>query len=276
MGIHQTDPSHPKITAQPLIYIIGQTAIGKTAIAAKLAHHLNLPIISADSRQVYKHLNIGTGKDLHLFAQYTPAISYHMIDIIHPRNQFSVFDYQNMVYQLLNKFAKKNHGAIIVGGSGLYINSILFDYRFNRARHRSDNLDTPQDNCFSADYRPPKVFILKMAKWYGNQRIEERLTERLAQGMIKEVENLITLHSLSHERLEKFGLEYRYCSRYLQGRLDFQGLHEKLYTEIKRFAKRQRLWFRKAYKIFPSSQLIDCNNTNSVYDTIQNHLNHNG
>ncbi len=111
-----------------LIVILGPTASGKTALAAKLAYDLNSEIISADSRQVYKGMNIGTGKDLNQYNIDGKQIGYHLIDIIEPENEFSLFEFQNKFYEVFVKLTQKKILPIMVGGTGLYLESVLVEY----------------------------------------------------------------------------------------------------------------------------------------------------
>jgi len=114
-----------------LIVILGATATGKTNLAVKIADKYNGEIISADSRQIYKKLNIGTGKDYDEYIIYDKKIHYNLIDIIEPDIDYSVFQFQNDFKRAYNKIRSKNKIPILCGGTGLYIESILLDYPLN-------------------------------------------------------------------------------------------------------------------------------------------------
>ena len=114
-----------------LIVILGATATGKTNLAVKIADKYNGEIISADSRQIYKRLNIGTGKDYDEYVINDKKIHYHLIDIIEPDIDYSVFQFQNDFKRAYNKIRSKNKIPILCGGTGLYIESILLDYPLN-------------------------------------------------------------------------------------------------------------------------------------------------
>ena len=114
--------------AKNLIVILGPTASGKTHLAAKLAYDLHGEIISADSRQVYKNMNIGTGKDLSEFVINNRIIPYHMIDIIEPEDEFNLFEFQKRFYSVFNNLQEKKMLPVLVGGTGLYLESVLCDY----------------------------------------------------------------------------------------------------------------------------------------------------
>jgi len=114
--------------AKNLIVILGPTASGKTHLAAKLAYDLHGEIISADSRQVYKNMNIGTGKDLSEFVINNRIIPYHIIDIIEPEDEFNLFEFQKRFYSVFNNLQEKKMLPVLVGGTGLYLESVLCDY----------------------------------------------------------------------------------------------------------------------------------------------------
>src|ERR1035438_2038158 len=107
-----------------LITILGPTATGKTSLAAHLAYHINGEIISADSRQVFKHMNIGTGKDYSDYIVNRKAIPFHLIDIAEPGEEFSVFDFRKNFINAFTEITSKNKSAILCGGTGLYIESV--------------------------------------------------------------------------------------------------------------------------------------------------------
>lgn len=113
-----------------LIVIAGPTATGKTAIAAELAHRLGTAVVSADSRQVYRGLDLGTGKDLHEYARFSPPVPYRLIDIADPRGTYSLFQYQRDCYAALEELAESGHGAaVLAGGTGMYLEAVLRRFR---------------------------------------------------------------------------------------------------------------------------------------------------
>ncbi|MGA8265127.1 MAG: isopentenyl transferase family protein, partial [Ignavibacteriaceae bacterium] len=122
-----------------LITILGPTATGKTKLAAKLAKEFDGEIISADSRQVYREMNIGTGKDLKDYIVENTKIPYHLIDIIEPAEEFDVYKFNNIFHQSFNEIKKKKRIPFLVGGTALYISSILKAYKFTRADFSENN-----------------------------------------------------------------------------------------------------------------------------------------
>lgn len=113
-----------------LIVIVGPTACGKTALAVNIAHQLNGEIISADSRQVYKHLNIGTGKDYSAYLINNQKIPYHLIDICEPGEKYHVYQFQKDFFSVYNDIISRTKQPILCGGTGLYIESVLHNFEF--------------------------------------------------------------------------------------------------------------------------------------------------
>ena len=275
--------------AKNLVVILGPTASGKTHLAAKLAYDLQSEIISADSRQVYKNMDIGTGKDLNQYIINGRRIPYHLIDIVAPENEFNLFEFQYRFYKIFNELIEKKILPVLVGGTGLYLESVLTGYNMPHApmnqelrkglyRKSKDELQKmllalkPQlhnktdledserliraieiERARSIKDQPQKpdidavVFGIRWERSTLRQRITARLKERLEQGMIEEVMKLHTA-GLTWTKLESFGLEYRFISQYLQRKISFDEMTNKLNTAIHQFAKRQETWFRRMEK----------------------------
>jgi tRNA dimethylallyltransferase len=215
----------------------------------ELAVELNGEIISADSRQVYRGLDIGTGKDL---ADYTrpdgTAIPYHLIDIIGLEREYSVFSFLRDSYAAFRDIASRGKLPIIVGGTGLYLDACLRGSDCNETsptdsnpRHHTHT--GPSESLDRPDIRP-KVLGMRLLRPRLQERIKTRLQERLDAGMVAEV---AALHDAgaSWERLERLGLEYRFCAQFLQGVIPSEtALFDGLCHAICQFAKRQETWFR--------------------------------
>ncbi|MDD4289753.1 MAG: tRNA (adenosine(37)-N6)-dimethylallyltransferase MiaA [Patescibacteria group bacterium] len=272
------------IKKQKIICVVGPTACGKTKLGVELANKFNGEIISADSRQVYIGMDIGTGKDLCDYGT-TP---YHLIDIENPKKQITLSDWQKLAIKTIKEIDNNKKVPFIVGGTGLYINSIvdgyvLYDEKIDLDLRKKLN-DTPllelqkmlkkiDKNSYSKiDIKNKRRVIraIEIAKSGSsiskktkkklfdslligitfdrsviNKRIDERLKHRLEEEhMIDEIYNLHK-QGVSWKRLEDFGLEYRYISRYLQKKIDYDELFIQLSTAIHRFAKRQMTWFNK-------------------------------
>ncbi len=271
-----------------LIVILGPTASGKTRLAARLAAGIGAELISADSRQVYRGMDIGTGKDLAEYVVDGKHVPYHLIDIAEPGHLFSVFEFQQRFYMCFREITERGRMPIVVGGTGLYIESILREYRMlpvsenaslrkelegqgmeelaarllrlNPALHNTTDL-TGRERLIRAIEiaehssmhqskeeieRPDIVPLVIGVRWDRTvlrERITKRLGERLEQGMIEEVQRLHD-SGISWERLDEMGLEYRYVSLFLRGKLTREEMFKTLNIRIHQFAKRQDTWFR--------------------------------
>jgi len=265
-----------------LITILGPTATGKTRIAALLAKEINGEIISADSRQVYKGMDIGTGKDLIEFQKAN--IIYHLIDIIEPSEEYNLFRFTKDFQSSFKEITKKNKIPILVGGTGLYISAILQSYILPEINDESElkklslmsNSELKQTllglkpvlhnktDLTSKDRLVRAILVeksrgkniesianlhslnigIKLDREEIKKRITKRLKERLSVGMIEEVEQLLQ-KGISSEKLNYFGLEYKFVCQYLEGKLNYNDMFQKLNSSIHNFAKRQMTWFRK-------------------------------
>ncbi|OHB33370.1 MAG: tRNA (adenosine(37)-N6)-dimethylallyltransferase MiaA [Desulfuromonadaceae bacterium GWC2_58_13] len=267
-----------------LLVILGPTASGKTRLGVGAALALNGEIISADSRQVYRGMDIGTGKDL---AEYED-IPHHLIDIVDPGYEFNVFEFQRRFFEVFTDIGGRNRLPVLVGGTGLYLDAVLKGYRMvevpenpelrrqlvgldleqlaerlaalrPRQHNTTDALERERllraieiaegETAASARMPPlpelrPLVFGVQWDRAVLRQRITARLKERLEQGMIEEVEHL--RHAgVPYRTLEFYGLEYRFLAQFLQGEINRNDLFQKLNSAIHQFAKRQETWFRR-------------------------------
>ena len=148
-----------------LIVIVGPTASGKTNLAVKLADRYKTEIISADSRQVYKGLDIGTGKDLHEYRLDDKIIKYHLIDVLSPKNKYSVFQFQKDFINIYNNIIKSRKIPILCGGTGFYIKSILCNYAFssippnNYVRNKLQNKTIEELHEMLKQSYPDRIFL---------------------------------------------------------------------------------------------------------------------
>ncbi|HSD62771.1 MAG TPA: tRNA (adenosine(37)-N6)-dimethylallyltransferase MiaA [Ignavibacteriaceae bacterium] len=296
-----------------LITVLGATATGKTKLAVHLARIFNGEIISADSRQVYRGMNIGTGKDLEDYSNEDSAIQYHLIDIIDPEKEFSLFEFRKKFSEAFALIEHKNKKPFLVGGTGLYLSSVLQNYELREADFSSPRVEElkkltyeelkemllskktrihnttdlvnkeriiralliseaepgslqefPQINSFVLGIRLEREEIKK--------RITERLTQRLEVGMVEEVKALLD-SGLTYEKLNEFGLEYRYISLYLKGELNYNDMFKKLNSSIHSFAKRQMTWFRKMEREGIKINWIDGPDYNNAEQIIMKQIN---
>lgn len=269
-----------------LITILGPTASGKTSLAVALAADLNTEIISADSRQIYKRMDIGTGKDLEEYKYEDKEIPYHLIDICEPGYKYNLYEYQrdfNVVFQDLRTREKF---PILCGGTGLYIETVLKGYSMPQVPENKELREKLKDktlteltsilktyktlhNTTDVDSCKRAVRAIEIAEFYRNQqpeerknkplnsfivgvdierearrrKISERLQMRLNSGMVDEVRALLK-EGISPDDLIYYGLEYKYLTEYLIGRLSYVEMESKLEIAIYQFAKRQMTWFR--------------------------------
>jgi tRNA dimethylallyltransferase len=269
-----------------LITITGPTASGKTALAAALASRINGEIISGDSRQVYRRMDIGTGKDLADYVVNGKRIPVHLIDICEPGEKYNVFSYRRDFFNAFDDVTARGCQPILCGGSGLYIEAVLRDYDMPdvpqnpelrqaladktlselsdvlagyRPLHNTTDTDTVQrairaieieeyrlhNTLGTNERRKPDgiIFCIDAGREERRRRITERLKARLNEGMIDEVKNLLD-GGLQPDDLIYYGLEYKYVTLYVTGRLSYDEMFSLLETAIHRFAKRQMTWFR--------------------------------
>jgi len=249
----------------------------------QIARALGGEIISADSRQVYRGMDLGTGKDLKEYGE----ISHHLIDILDPGQEFSVFEFQEQFAETFQDILGRKKLPILVGGTGLYLEAVLKAYRMDRVplneelrkelgllplaklAARLKNANPRLHNTTDLLDRDRVIRAIEIAEFQGKDlspssfpelqavafgirwprevlrsRITERLRQRMDQGMIEEVKNL-RQSGVSFETLHDYGLEYRYAALYLQGQVNKNDMFQKLNSAIHQFAKRQETWFRR-------------------------------
>jgi tRNA dimethylallyltransferase len=218
-----------------LIVLLGPTASGKTALAVDLAKRLDGEIISADSRQIYKGLDIGTGKDLLEYGD----VPYHLIDNHVLGDHYSVAHFQKEAIDAIQEVLRRGKQPILCGGTGLYIEALLANYSFSHLPHF---LDKPI--ALDLTYR---VFGLNPEVSLRRARISARFQARLAEGLIEEVEGLLA-QGAAEDDFIRLGLEYKWIVMYLRGEVSRERFEEGLEVAIHQFAKRQMTYFRKMEK----------------------------
>jgi tRNA dimethylallyltransferase len=219
-------------TDKNLIVLLGPTASGKTALAVEIACALDGEIISADSRQIYRRLDIGTGKDLKEYG----FIPYHLIDSHEIGEAFSVAHFQKAAFDAINDVFFRGKQPILCGGTGLYIESLLANYQFSHVPHF---LSEPLDIQFKYT-----VFGLNPSTDERREKITKRLQARLQEGMLEEVQQLL-VDGVHPEELRWLGLEYKWMINYIEGHIAKDEFEKGLETAIHQFAKRQMTYFRK-------------------------------
>lgn len=269
--------SKPKVVA-----VVGTNASGKSALGIRLAKQFDGEIISADSRQVFRGLDLGSGK---VTTEEMQGVPHYLIDVREPGEFFSMADFQKMSYEKIDEIRARNHLPMIVGGTGLYVDSVLDGYLLSDKepdlayRAELEKLTTPalyaklvtlvpdvdveknnrnrvmrmleriHDGDNAVPSKQARYDSLRLGvSWERDvlaKRIDERLEMRLEQGMIEEVQGLLDAGA-SRDFLLGLGLEYRYITQYLIGEIpDRDDMLAQLAHAIKKFAKRQMTWFRR-------------------------------
>jgi tRNA dimethylallyltransferase len=269
-----------------LLVVTGPTASGKTALAAKIAQRVGAEIISADSRQVYRGMNLGTGKDYDDYLVNGFPIPCHLIDIADPGYKYNVFEYQRDFNKVYADLKKRKKFPIVCGGSGMYADSIITGYKmfevppdtglrcelekksmeelkeilatFKNLHNTTDTdskkrviraIEIEHSNKNKGNIRSafPKLKVLLVGVLFDRdtrrRRISERLKQRLDNGMIDEVKDLIA-KGINTDTLIYYGLEYKFITLYLTGKLSYHEMASDLEIAIHQFAKRQMTWFR--------------------------------
>ena len=300
-----------------LIVITGPTATGKTSLAAQLAYDIDSEIISADSRQIYKGMDIGTGKDLNEYVVNNKSINYHLIDILDPMKDYSVYDFQKDFYKAYNDIQSKNKIPILCGGTGLYVESTLLKYdlsskpppnkelriklerldkeellnQINLITTQKDrenllletrkqiirNIEVIKSEARDSGFKlqpmndTALIFGLQVETEQLRKKIKRRLIERIDEGMVDEVEKLID-NGLPLQRLDYFGLEYKFIGKFLRSELTKDEFISGLTTSIRKFAKRQRTWFRRMEKRGVKINWIEPDNYAKLKDIVAEYI----
>jgi tRNA dimethylallyltransferase len=269
-----------------LVTILGPTATGKTQLATALAARIDGEIISADSRQIYRGMDIGTGKDLGEYVVDGKPIPYHLIDIVDAGYKYNVFEYQRDFLKAFESVNQRGHLPILCGGTGLYIEAVLNGYKLlavpdnqilreQLANKTLDELTSilsgykTLHNQTDVDTVKRAIRAIEIEEYYQTheeetveypelnsliigvgidrevrrEKITKRLKARLNEGMIDEVKMLLD-SGIQPDDLIYYGLEYKFVTNYLLGKLTFDELFTQLEIAIHQFAKRQMTWFR--------------------------------
>jgi len=271
-----------------IIVILGQTSSGKSDLAVELAKKFNGEIISADSRQVYKGMDLGSGK---ITESEMKNISHHLLDVVSPKNKFSVADFQKKSYSAINDILKRGKLPIICGGTGFYIQSIvdgivlpdfpknpeltkkLESMELKDLQNKLRKLDSKRFKEIDTNNKIRLVRAIELATEFGKvpaikkdpqyeslqigikleqNKLEEnihiRLIKRLKKGMVAEIKKLKE-SGVSWKRLESFGLEYKYLALFAQNKILKEEMSREIETKSRQFAKRQMTWFKRDQRI---------------------------
>lgn len=293
--------------APKIVVVMGPTSSGKSGIAIELAKKFNGEIISADSRQVYKGMDIGTGKVLkdlsaiskHNEGFFSEGIKHHLIDVAQPNEDFNISHFKTLAEKAIGEILECGKMPIICGGTNFWIDAvvkntnlpevapneqlrkILQEKSADELFLKLEKLDPERAENIDAKNKVRLIRAIEICKELGkvpshetlskehgaenskyeflqigiatereslNKKIKQRLKERFDQGMIEEVEKL-NKNRVSWERMENFGLEYRWLSRFLQGKIPEEEMKEKLYFDSIHYAKRQMTWLKRNKEI---------------------------
>ena len=270
-------------------------------MAAEVAYRLNGEVISADSRQVFRGMDVGTGKDLADYNLHGTHIPYHIIDICDPAEEYSAYRFVNDFIKAFNDITARGKQPILCGGTGLYLDAVVRGYRLSDAPidpewrdsvkscsdeeltarlasygplHNHTDTETRErllraleiqeyatkhpENYSHLPEMQHRVFGIRLERQDIIDRIEQRLRTRLEEGMTNEVQRLID-NGVNPDRLMRFGLEYRHVTRFLLGQCSEEDMFRDLFTDIRRFAKRQMTWFRRMERNGVAIHWIDGN-----------------
>ncbi|MGM9746668.1 MAG: tRNA (adenosine(37)-N6)-dimethylallyltransferase MiaA [Paludibacteraceae bacterium] len=273
-------------TPYDILTIVGPTASGKTALAAHVSVALDGEIISADSRQVYRGMTIGTGKDLADYVVDGQHVPYHLIDIVDAGYKYNLYEYRRDFADAYDTVCQHGRVPVLCGGTGLYVEAVLGNYKLVavpenpdlRQRLAGKTLDEltallqtykTLHNTTDVDTVKRAVRAIEIADYYRENpqiesdlprlrsliigvaverdvrraKISQRLRTRLDEGMVDEVQQLLDA-GVSPDDLLYYGLEYKFVTNYLLGRLTFDDMVRQLEIAIHQFAKRQMTWFR--------------------------------
>lgn len=274
-----------------MVTILGPTASGKTTLATRLAHTIGGEIISADSRQVYRNMDIGTGKDLADYVVDGKKIPYHLIDIVETGTKYNLYQYQHDFHVAYQDIVSRDERPILCGGTGLYLEAVLKGYALSpvpqnaelRERLEGKSLadltqilsdlkaqtgsvmhnTTDVDSCQRAiraieieTYNIEHATALRtmpaidsliigvnIEREERRRKITARLKQRLDEGMVEEVRALLN-SGIAADDLIYYGLEYKFITEYIIGKLTYEEMFRQLEIAIHQFAKRQMTWFR--------------------------------
>ena len=274
-----------------MVTILGPTASGKTTLATRLAHTIGGEIISADSRQVYRNMDIGTGKDLADYVVDGKKIPYHLIDIAEAGTKYNLYQYQHDFHVAYQDIVSRDERPILCGGTGLYLEAVLKGYALSPVPQNAELREklegkslaeltemladlkaqtgsvmhntTDVDSCQRAiraieieTYNIEHATALRtmpainsliigvnIEREERRRKITARLKQRLDEGMVEEVRALLD-SGIAADDLIYYGLEYKFITEYIIGKLTYEEMFRQLEIAIHQFAKRQMTWFR--------------------------------
>jgi len=271
-----------------VLVILGPTATGKSDLAVRLGKKYSGEVISADSRQVYEGLNLGTGK---ITKKEMKGVPHHLLDVVSPKKVMTVADYKSRAQKVIAEVHSRGKLPILCGGTGFYIQAVIDDIVFpdvppnprlrktleklsaEKLFEKLHALDSARAQTLGIENRTKIIRAIEIAQVLGvvpplkknspysclqigleipddtlKERISARLMHRIKKGMVREVTKLHEA-GLSWKRMHSLGLEYRYVSLYLQKKISRNEMMDSLTTEIWHYVRRQKTWFKKDKRI---------------------------
>lgn len=271
-----------------IIVVVGPTSSGKSDLAVEIAKKLNGEVISVDSRQVYRGLDIGSGK---ITKKEMKRVPHHLLDVASPKNVFTASDFVKKGTQAIEDILKRGNVPVLAGGTGFYLSALLGEISLpnvepneklrtsleklsnEKLLDKLEKLDPERAGNIDTCNTPQIIRAIEIATALGKvphhktvssyetlkigitvdkkvleERINTRLIARLKKGMLKEAESLHK-DGVSWKRMESLGLEYRYMARHLKGEISKEEMIEALTIKIRQYAKRQRTWFKRDKEI---------------------------
>lgn len=228
-----------------LIVIVGETASGKSALALEVSQEYNGEIICADSRTVYKGMDIGTAKPS---IQDQQRIPHHLLDIVTPGEKFSVADFKGLTLAAIDDISMRGKLPIMAGGTGLYVDSVLYDFQFSlpgaeRDEQNPRHLKQPTVAANHVLRSNTLVIGLQIDRETLEQRVQARVESMVANGFVDEVRNLLSTYAADLEALKAPG--YKAFAAYLRGELNIDEAKQQFVQSDLHLAKRQRTWFKR-------------------------------
>lgn len=232
------------IDPAPLIVIVGETASGKTAAGVKLAQQIDGEIICADSRTIYKGMDIGTATPT---SDEQGGVAHHLLNIIEPDKRYSAAEFQEDANRLITDIWARGKFPIIVGGTGLYVDSILFNYSFvDGGQQSSENprhKQSPLVDDRTALRSNTLAVGLRLERETLNQRIEQRVKQMFQDGFLDEVRSVADTFGWDYESMS--GIGYQVARAYIDGDATEDEVKQAFVARDKSLAKRQRTWFKR-------------------------------
>jgi tRNA dimethylallyltransferase len=260
----------------PLIAIVGETASGKSALAMRIAEKFDGEIVCADSRTIYKGMDIGTAKPS---AEDQARVPHHLLDVVEPNESFTVADFKRLALEAIKDISERGKVPLLVGGSGLYIDAVLYDFQFRapvdavrrkvlqkftveelqaalleqdiplpenvrNPRYLIRALETGGQQPKHGGFRPNTLLVgLSIDREALRENVARRVEQMFADGFIDEVRALIAEYGVSAPALQAPG--YKAVAVYLGGKATLQEAKEQFIHNDLQLAKRQRTWFKR-------------------------------